>query len=283
MDFLNDILPQGDAMRFLGPALRIVLIVVLAFVAYRAFRLLTRVITRRVKSIDGEENSLLDRRADTISRVLSTGGAALIVSTALVMVLQEVGIEITPLLASVGVAGLALGLGAQTLVKDVISGLFILTENQYAIGDVIEVNGTAGKVEEMTLRATFLRDLEGTLYSVPNGDIRTIANITRGWSRAVHDVFVPFEADIDAVLEAMAEVGRRAVLDPEVSPFLEEPPAVTGVEGIVDGQVKVRLLATTHPEMHWTVLRYLRRETIVVFKERGLAPAVPQQGVRLAS
>ena len=283
MGLLNELLPAGEIMVFVAPVLRILLIIVLAFVAYRAFRLLTRLITRQVKSIDEQENSLLDRRADTISRVISTGGVSLIVATALVMALQEVGIEVTPLLASVGVAGLALGLGAQTLVKDVISGLFILTENQYTIGDVIEVNGLAGAVEEMTLRATFLRDLEGTLHSVPNGDIRTISNITRGWSRAVHDVFVPFETDIDAALDALAEVGLRAAANVEISAQLSGEPLVTGVEGIADGQVKIRLLAKTHPEMHWAVLRYLRKETIIVFKERGLTPALPRQMVQVSS
>ena len=281
MDFLDNIFPDGDYMVIVGPLLRILLIMVLAFVAYRAFRLLTRIIMGRVKAIDDEDNSLLDRRTDTIGRVISTAGATLILATALVMALQEVGIEITPLLASVGVAGLALGLGAQTLVKDVISGLFILTENQYTIGDVVEVNGKAGSVEEMTLRATFLRDLEGTLHSVPNGDIRTVSNITRGWSRAVHEVYVAFDSDIDAALEALAEVGRRALADPEISVQLEGAPQVTGVEGISDGQVKLRLLAKTHPEMHWAVLRYLRKETIDVFKERGLQPALPQQMVRV--
>ena len=159
--------------RITTSGLRILLILVLTLVALFLFRLLVRAIMGRVKMLDDEEGSLLDRRTDTIGRVIKTAGVAVIMATALGMTLEEMGIQVAPLLASVGVAGLALGLGAQTLVKDIIAGLFILTENQYAIGDVIKVNGLAGSVEEMTLRVTYLRDLEGVLHSVPNGEIRT--------------------------------------------------------------------------------------------------------------
>ena len=158
--------------RITTSGLRILLILVLTLVALFLFRLLVRAIMGRVKMLDDEEGSLLDRRTDTIGRVIKTAGVAVIMATALGMTLEEMGIQVAPLLASVGVAGLALGLGAQTLVKDIIAGLFILTENQYAIGDVIKVNGLAGSVEEMTLRVTYLRDLEGVLHSVPNGEIR---------------------------------------------------------------------------------------------------------------
>jgi small conductance mechanosensitive channel len=240
-----------------------------------------RVISHRVKELDGDEDSLLDRRTDTISRVISTAGVTILAATSLAMILEEVGIAIGPLIASVGVAGLALGLGAQTLVKDVISGLFILTENQYTMGDVIKVNGIAGSVEQMTLRVTYIRDLEGVLHSVPNGEIRTVSNITRGWSRAVLNVQVPIETDLDHVLDTLGKAGERLHEDPSINHMLLEEPQVTGVEGIDGGQASVRIMVKTAPDQHWAVLRRLRQLVVAEFKARGIEFSLPRQDVRL--
>ncbi|MCB0015305.1 MAG: mechanosensitive ion channel family protein, partial [Anaerolineales bacterium] len=199
--------------------------------------------------------------------------------SALLMTLRQMGIEVAPLIASVGVVGLALGLGAQTLVKDVISGLFILMENQYAIGDVISINGTSGSVEQMTLRATYLRDLEGTTHTVPNGDIRTISNITRGWSRAVLDVRVPYETDVDAALDVLRDVGHEMENDQSIGLLLEESPVVTGVEDFEDWSVKVRLMVKTEPGQQWTVKRYMRKAVLAAFKARGISIAVPRREI----
>ena len=154
---------------FLEHGLTILAIIALSVAAYFLLGAVVNYVSRRVRLLDIQGGSALDKRAKTISNVLHSAGSVLIGATAVVMVLQEVGVPVAPLLASVGVVGLALGLGAQTLVKDTISGLFILIENQYMVEDVIEVNGVIGNVEEMTLRATTLRDVAGTLYIIPNG------------------------------------------------------------------------------------------------------------------
>lgn len=263
--------------------LAILAILVLCVAAYFLLGLLVRFVTRRVKSLDAEDDTLLDRRADTISDVLYSAGLVVIFVTALVMVLEEIGVPIAPLLASVGVVGLALGLGAQTLVKDVISGLFILLENQYMITDVIEVNGIVGNVEMMTLRATTLRDAAGTLYIVPNGEIRIVANRTRDWSRAIIDVGIAYEADVDRALAALQSIGEEMVADPEIGPLLLEAPQVTGVEGLEEWAVRLRMMVKTKPNQQWDVQRYLRRRIRLEFADQGIDLAFPRQEVALVN
>jgi hypothetical protein len=187
MDFPQQIVeefPQVTAW-FLEHGTRILLVLVLAVVGYRLFFVLARHVKLRVQRSDGIPDSTLDKRAETLFDVITSAGLAVVATAATLTILQEVGVEIGPLLASVGIVGLALGLGAQTLVKDVINGLFVLVENQYTVGDIIEVNGLAGRVEEMTLRVTMLRDLQGVLHFIPNSEIRIVSNRSREWSRAV--------------------------------------------------------------------------------------------------
>ncbi len=278
IDF-SELLPENFGALVFNASWRILLIVIIAFVSVRLLRSLVRASIRRVQGMDEIDGSELDRRAATIGRVISNTGLILIIGSAALMSLRELGIEVTPLIASVGVMGLALGLGAQTLVKDVISGLFILTENQYAIGDVISINGTSGTVEKMTLRATYLRDLEGTTHTVPNGDIRTISNITRGWSRAVLDVRVPYETDVDQALAVLRDVGHEMENDQSIGLLLSESPVVTGVEDFEDWSVKVRLMVKTEPGQQWAVKRYMRKAVLAAFKARGINIAVPRREI----
>ena len=163
--------------------LTILLVIILAIVGLVLLRLITKHLKKKVQSLDGEDDSMLDKRTHTITGVIWTTGAVIIVGTALLIVLDELGVPIFRVLASVGFVGLAFGLGAQTLVKDMISGLFILIENQYTIGDIIVVSGITGTVEVITLRKTIIRDLYGTVYHVPNGEVRTVANKSRACQR----------------------------------------------------------------------------------------------------
>ncbi len=266
---------------FLAHGLAILAIILLSVVAYFLLGILVRYATRRVKALDAEEGTSLDKRAETISEVLYSAGLVVIFVTAAVMLLEEIGVPIAPLLASVGVVGLALGLGAQTLVKDVISGLFILLENQYVVTDVIEVNGIVGNVELMTLRATTLRDASGTLYVIPNGEIRTVANRTRDWSRAIIDVRIAYEADVDRALATLQTIGDDMAASEEWGPLLLEAPQVTGIEGLEDWAVRLRVMVKTGPNQQWDVQRYLRRRIRLVFAEQGIDLAFPRQEVAL--
>ena len=261
--------------------LRVLLILLLSIVAYFLLGKLTRIIAKRIKALDEVDGSSLDRRTDTISTILHRTGAVVIVATAVITILQEIGVPIAPMLASVGAVGLALSLGAQTLVKDVISGLFILGENQYTIGEVVSINNITGTVEEMSLRATALRDASGALHIIPNGEVRIVSNRTRDWSRAIVDVSITYEADVDRALTALQAIGAALADDETIAPLLLEPAEVTGVEELADWSVRLRLMVKTQPNQHWAVQRHLRRVIHRSFAEQGIDLAFPRQEVAL--
>lgn len=261
----------------------ILIIIVVTVAAYYLLGMTTKALSRRIQAMDGEEDSELDRRTKTIFRVIHSTGVVIIVSTAIMMVLTELGVAITPVLASVGFVGLAFGLGAQTLVKDVIAGLFILIEDQYTVGDVAEIGGITGTVEHMTLRATELRDLYGTVHIIPNGEIRIVANKSRDWSRAIVDVNVTYEEDVDTAVHTLQEIGEAMSKEDSIAMLLQEPATVTGVEGLEDWAVRLRIMVKTLPNAQWEVQRYLRREIKQLFAERGLSLAFPRQDVMIVS
>ena len=263
--------------------LRIFIILLITFVAYRLLGVLTRYLSQQVQELDDEDGSDLDKRTETIFRVINSSGIVLIVGTMLLMVLSELGVSITPVLASVGVVGLAFGLGAQTLVGDMISGLFILMENQYTVGDTVELGGVIGTVEELTLRATLIRDLHGAIHFVPNGEIRIVGNRSRDWSRAIIDVGITYQEDVDLALETLREIGKAMIEDEVQGPLLIEEPIITGVEGLDDWAVRIRIMVRTQPGQQWGVQRYIRRQIHLVFAQKGIDLAFPRQDVMLLS
>ena len=254
---------------------------VVAVIAYYLVGILTRAISRRIQSLDDVEDSELDRRTKTIFRVIHSTGVVIIISTAIMMILTELGVAVTPVLASVGFVGLAFGLGAQTLVKDMIAGLFILIENQYTVGDVVEIGGITGNVEQMTLRATALRDLYGTVHVIPNGEIRIVANKSRDWSRAIVDVGVTYEEDVDTAVQTLQEIGDALAADEAMALLLQETAVVTGIEGLDQWAVRLRIMVKTLPNAQFEVQRYLRRQIRLVFAEKGIELAFPRQDVMI--
>lgn len=266
---------------FIEHGIAVIGILIIAALSYWLLGILTRTLSRHIQSLDDEEDSELDKRTRTIFRVVHSTGIVLIVGTAVLMVLTEMGVSVTPVLASVGFVGLAFGLGAQTLVKDIINGLFILVENQYTVGDTIQIGGVTGAVEMMTLRATVVRDLVGTLHIIPNGDIRVVANKSRDWSRAIVDVGITYDDDVDAALQTLQEIGAILAEDEEMGPKLLETAVVTGVEGLDDWAVRLRIMVKTRPDAHWGIQRYLRRQIRLVFAEKGLELAFPRQDIKM--
>ncbi|HID53732.1 MAG TPA: mechanosensitive ion channel family protein [Anaerolineae bacterium] len=238
-------------------------------------------IASRIQALDDEEGSDLDKRTATISRVLKSSGVIVILGTSLLMILTELGIPVAPMLASVGVFSLAAGMGAKTLVQDMISGLFVLIENQYTIDDVVEIGGVRGVVEKMTLRVTVVRDVAGTVHIIPNGEIRQVSNMTPDWSRAIVDVGITYDDDVDKAIRVLQEIGARAAEDEAVKDKLLEPAVVTGVEGLDDWSIRLRLMVKTKPGEQWNVQRWLRRQIRLVFAEEGVELAFPRQDVKL--
>lgn len=250
--------------------LTVLLILVGSVVTYFILEWVIRLVVGRIQLLDELNSSELDKRTQTIGSVLHSVGVVVIVVTAVLMILPEFGVDITPVLASVGIVGLAVGLGAQTMVKDVISGMFILIENQYTVGEVVEIQGVTGTVEEITLRVTAVRDATGTLHTIPMGEIRKVANKSRDWSRAIVDVSITYEEEVDEALKALQEIAAALQQEPEFKNVLLEEPIVTGIEGLEDWAVRLRLMVKTSPDNQWNVQRWLRRQIRQQFEQKGI-------------
>ncbi len=205
--------------------------------------------------------------------------SVLLAVSALLMLLSEFGVDITPLLASVGVAGLAVSLGAQTLIKDVIGGILVLLENQYAVGEFITVGAVSGQVERITLRSTQLRALNGDLCIVPNGEVRVLVNQTRDWSRVAVDLGVAYEEDLDRALGILEQSAADFARDPVSGPDLLEPPQVLGVNSLGDSAAMVRIAVKTQPGKQWVVGRALRRFLLATCEREGVSLPYPRQEV----
>ena len=249
----------------------------LAWLGDRFVRLLARRIERAVDDGQDDDGSMTmqEKQGRTVAQLLRSVGRLLIIALALLMTLSQF-INIAPILAGAGILGLAVSFGAQSLVKDVITGFFMLVENSLSVGDTVELAGKAGTVERVTLRVVRLRDVDGTLHIIPNGQITTVSNQTRGWSRAVVDVTVAYESDLDRALAVFREEAARFAADPAWSRLLDGPPEVLGVQQLAERGVTLRTLLRTHPGKQWEVARGFRfRMLDRLGRERIAIAAVP--------
>ena len=223
-----------------------------------------------------------DRRA-RLRTVISAAKNTLritILALAAMGVLAGFGIDFGPILAAAGIAGLAISLGAQTMIKDFLGGLIILLEDQYRVGDAISTNGVDGTVERITLRRTNIRTGDGALFIVPNGDIRTVGNNTRDWSRATVELNLAYDGDMTKAVDALNAVLAEAAEDPAIKPVLLEPPELLGWNQTNDLGVRVRMQAKVQPGQQWAVARHLRRLALDALHEHGIPIAqayVPKQ------
>ncbi len=264
---------------------RLLEVVVILFLAWGALQVIKAIARRIIKSVDdGDDSSMseAEQRGGTIAQLVR-GVGRVVVGIVAAMSILNVFVNIAPLLAGAGILGLAFSFGAQSLVKDVISGFFILVENQFGVGDVIEIAGKSGTVERMTLRVTVLRDGEGTMHVIPNSTITTVSNRTRSWSRAVVDIGVSYDDDVDKVIEVLRSEIKNFAADPVWSGRLDGDPQVLGVESLGERAVIIRSQVKTNPGAQWDVARELRRR----FKRRlvaeGLENPVLQRIVEMRS
>jgi small-conductance mechanosensitive channel len=258
---------------------RLLFIAVASVVLVRLLSLLVNRFLRLVANGGGEAVTEREKRARTLASLLRTLGTFFILLAAVLMALREIGLDITPLLAGAGVAGLAIGLGAQSLIKDVIAGFFILLEDQFHVGDVIQAAGVSGQVEQLSLRLTTVRDLRGTVHFIPNGEIKVVSNLTKEWSQVVLEVGIGYEENVDRVLGILAEVGQGLAVDESFGKLVMEPPQVLGVEALGESQVTIRLVLKTLPSKQWEVARELRRRVKVRFDRERIAVPYPHRVV----
>lgn len=263
--------------------LRFLAILTAAYIAVRiARRLIQGLRTRFVAAMQaraGGTTTELDKRAGTVISIIGKTVSVVVWVVAVVMALKEVGFDVGPLLAGAGVIGLAIGFGAQNLVRDVITGLFMLLENQVRVNDVAVINGTGGLVEEINLRTTVLRGLDGVVHIFPNGTIENLSNMTRTFSFYVFDMGVAYKEDTDRVSEVLVSIGDEMMQDEAFKDDILEPLEVLGVDKFADSAVVVKARIKTRPVKQWRIGREMNRRIKKKFDELGIEIPFPHRSL----
>ncbi len=263
-----------------GTCLRILLILIIAWIAAGIIkRLLSRVEERLIRRGEtaGEPPSESSKRVETLIRLVRQGiYLTLWVAVGLVIV-KELGVDIGPILAGAGIAGLAVGFGAQNLVRDVISGFFFILENQVRVGDVAVVNGTGGLVEQLNFRTIVLRDISGVVHVFPNGTVDTLSNMTNGWSAYVFEIGVAYKEDTDRVVAVLQEVGNELQQSEDFGPLILEPMEIMGVDKFGASEVVIKGRIKTMPIRQWMVGREFLRRVKYAFDAQGIEIPFPHR------
>jgi moderate conductance mechanosensitive channel len=279
--------PLSTILDVLGRSgLRILLIVIVALIALRMSTLLVHGVVKTLLDREATEGTAqelsaieVQKRMDTLDELMGRVLRGFIIMIAFIMVLGALTLDIGPAVAGLGVIGIAVGFGAQSLVRDYLNGALILIENQYARGDVIRVAGVDGTVEDFTLRRTTLRDLDGVVHTVPNGEIHVASNLTRVWSRINQDVTVAYGTDIDKAIEVVDTVGREMASDPAWNRRILETPRVDRVAGFAEYGVTLKILGTVRAPDQWAAAGEFRKRMLAAFRTNGIEIPRPQRVV----
>jgi moderate conductance mechanosensitive channel len=259
----------------------ILIVLAVAAVVSVVLRLVVRRLQRRWEAATGGGGA---QRAATLTHAVSATVIVTVWTIALLVVLGYLGVNLAPLIAGAGVAGIALGFGAQSIVKDGLTGFFILLENQFGVGDTVELQTTAnpviGRIESFTLRATSLRAFDGTLHTVPNGNIQIVSNKSRGWARAIVDLRIAYGQDPEKVRVILDELILELAEDPNLLEWVQEGPNVLGVETTSDYSMVIRVVAETIPTRRFDVERLLRERFTQRLAERGIQSPSPPPATR---
>jgi len=222
------------------------------------------------------------KREDTLIRIFSTSVGILIWILALLMVLQEIGFAIGPLLAAAGIVGLAFGFGGQYFIRDLISGLFIIMENHYRIGDVVCFDGTCGLVEDISLRMTTLRDLDGVVHHVPHGEIKKVSNLSKYFARVNLNIGISYNSNLEQVISVVNKVGQELADDPAWKEFIIKPPQFLRIDDFGDSAIVIKILGETKPLKQWDVTGELRKRLKIAFDREGIEIPFPQRVIHQA-
>jgi len=258
---------------FIAHGPRLLIILVLTFIALKVTRILSERIFGTLKK--GLTEVEMKKRADTLSSLVRYIAGITIMMIAIVMILGEFGIQIGPILAAAGIVGVAVGFGSQQLVQDVISGFFILLEDQIRVGDVVNVAGKGGLVEKVNLRMVILRDLAGNVHYVRNGQIDVVTNMTKEYSQYVFDIGVAYREDVDEVMHVISEVGRQLRADEAYADDILDDVEVLGVDQFADSAVIIKARIKTRPIKQWRVGREFNRRLKIAFDKRDIEIPFP--------
>jgi moderate conductance mechanosensitive channel len=259
----------------------VIAVVVTIFLMRFASALIRTVFNLFERRADAPDKIAARRRLQTLSAIFSGTVQTIISFIGLMFLLESLDVGITPILASAGVVGLAVGFGAQSLIKDLFSGILILLEDQYSVGDTVKIGDTSGTVEQLTLRVTRIRGLDGALTSIPNGSISVVSNMSKDWSRVVLDVEVSSAQDIDLAMKLMVEAAQE--VKAEMSNDILEEPLMLGIDKLSSTSVTLRLMVKTSATKHFEIGRELRRRIKFAFEREGIKAPMPQQQLILAN
>jgi len=268
------------SMAILEAGLRILLILAVGYVAIRALKFGLKKLEQVLltwREREDKERIANEKRVKTLTGMLRTICLTLLWVIGIVMSLDQIGLDITPILAGAGIVGLAVGFGAQNLVRDIINGFFMILENQIRVGDVGVVNGTGGLVEAISFRTITLRDLSGTVHIFPNGTVTTLANMTKDWSAYVMEIGVAYKEDTDRVVEVMREVGEDLRNDQQVGRKMLEPIEILGVDAFGESEVVIKARIKTLPIEQWSVGREYRRRLKQAFDREKIEIPFPHR------
>jgi moderate conductance mechanosensitive channel len=261
-------------------------IVFIALGAYILKRIIHGVIVRAVriavKTEAYQTKEAEKKREDTLVSLFTVTIKTLIVIIAGMMIMEELGVEIGPMLAAAGILGLALGFGGQYLIRDIITGLFIIMENQYRIGDVININGIGGLVENITLRKTTLRDLNGTVHHIPHGEIKTVSNLTKDFSRVNMNLGISYSSNLEKVIEVVNRVGNELAEDPQFKESILKPIQFVRVDDFGDSAIIIKMLGDTQVLKQWEVAGEFRKRLKITFDKEGIEIPFPQHVIHYA-
>ena len=281
MDFQNII--QNILPWLLDHGIKIIFIVVISYFIRRSIGVfIKRFIEGIVVSDHFLSKEAEKKREDTLIRIFSTTINILILIIALLMILQEFGLDIGPLIAAAGVIGVAVGFGGQYLIRDLISGLFIIIENQYRIGDIVCFDETCALVEDITLRMTILRDMDGTVHHVPHGEIKKVSNLSKYFARVNLNIGVSYNSNLEKVIEVVNRVGQELVNDPKWKESIITAPQFLRVDDFADSAVIIKILGETKPLKQWEVAGELRKRLKIAFDKEGIEIPFPQTVIHQA-
>ncbi len=275
--WLRDAPNDATLQRLLDQGIHILIVVVVALVVVRLGAAFIGGIVRALMTREASEGTAQEltaaeirKRSNTIEGFADNLLRFLVFAIALVMILSELNLDIGPAIAGLGVVGIAVGFGAQRIVRDYLNGTFILVENQYSVGDVVRVSGVSGTVVDFTLRRTTLRDIDGTVHTVPNGEITVTSNLTRGWARVVEDVEIARGADLQLAMEIVDSIGSELSTDPEWSPRILERLRADRVAQLGEFGSTLRVVGTVRASEQWAVAGEFRKRLQAAFAERGI-------------
>lgn len=258
---------------------RFLFIIVGTYLGLKAVYLAINRFAAHLKKRVGEETHERIRQIDTLASTLRKIVIAVGIVIAGLMLLKEINVDIRPILTAAGIGGIALGFGAQALVRDIISGFFLVIENQVRIGDVVKIGDKSGLVEAINMRTIVLRDLEGVVHIIPNGSIQTISNMTKEWSRYIIDIAVAYKEDLDQVMDVLTQTGKDLQEDGQFGGYITEPIEILGVDNFADSAVIIKIMITTKPLKQWEVGRELRRRIKKAFDRHNIEIPFPHRTI----